>query len=242
MSRSPRKTYHHGDLRRAILEAARELLDREGPSALSFRRLAEAVDVSHAAPLAHFPDRLSLDAALAAQGFRELATQCEHLRAPVAFAAPAVPALSVSRRPEAQGPGLPASSGKRGSGLFAMRLVTAALMYLRFALEHPGLYAVMSQPELGERLRQSEPGEEGEPALRELLDEKTRAFSVFVELVRKGQAAGELRRDIAPESAGRLVAALAEGLAHQYLSDRRGMERLREAEALFESLLRGLEK
>jgi AcrR family transcriptional regulator len=62
-------TYHHGDLRAALLQAAGEILEKEGLVALSLREAARRAGVSHNAPYRHFPDRDSLLAALAAQGF-----------------------------------------------------------------------------------------------------------------------------------------------------------------------------
>ena len=66
-------TYHHGELRQAVLQAAGEILEKEGLEALSVRELARRAGVSHNAPYRHFPDRASLHAALAAEGFEMLA-------------------------------------------------------------------------------------------------------------------------------------------------------------------------
>jgi AcrR family transcriptional regulator len=65
-------TYHHGDLRAALLEAAGELLEEQGLAGLSLREAARRAGVSHNAPYRHFPDRSALLAALAAAGFRML--------------------------------------------------------------------------------------------------------------------------------------------------------------------------
>jgi AcrR family transcriptional regulator len=65
-------TYHHGDLRTAILRAAGKLLEKQGISKLSVRAAARRAGVSHNAPYRHFPDRESLLAALAAEGFSVL--------------------------------------------------------------------------------------------------------------------------------------------------------------------------
>ncbi len=65
-------TYHHGDLRPALLKAAARVLEKEGPGALSLRELARQAGVSHNAPYRHFSDREALLAALAADGFRLL--------------------------------------------------------------------------------------------------------------------------------------------------------------------------
>jgi AcrR family transcriptional regulator len=61
--------YHHGDLRRALIDAALELADREGLEALTTRALARTLDVSHAAPARHFPNRGALLAEVAAEAF-----------------------------------------------------------------------------------------------------------------------------------------------------------------------------
>lgn len=66
---SPGRPYHHGDLRRAILSAALEVIAADGPSALSLRDLARRAGVSHAAPAHHFKDRTGLLTAIAAEGF-----------------------------------------------------------------------------------------------------------------------------------------------------------------------------
>lgn len=63
------RTYHHGDLRRAVLAAAEEVIRAEGPQALSLRDLARRAGVSHAAPAHHFKDRAGLLTAFAAEGW-----------------------------------------------------------------------------------------------------------------------------------------------------------------------------
>ncbi|MFD5574396.1 TetR/AcrR family transcriptional regulator [Streptomyces cadmiisoli] len=70
----PRRPYHHGDLRRAVLGAALDAIATDGPSALSLRDLARRAGVSHAAPAHHFKDRTGLLTAIAAEGFGLLAT------------------------------------------------------------------------------------------------------------------------------------------------------------------------
>ena len=68
-----RPTYHHGDLRAAILTEAAHLVAERGPDGVSLRELARSAGVSHAAPAHHFTDRRGLFTALASQGFRLLA-------------------------------------------------------------------------------------------------------------------------------------------------------------------------
>lgn len=73
MSTSAGKPYHHGDLRRALITAARELLRETGPAKLTLRGVAARAEVSPAAPYRHFADRDALLAGVAEQGFHELA-------------------------------------------------------------------------------------------------------------------------------------------------------------------------
>lgn len=63
------RTYHHGDLRRAVLTAALDVIATDGPDALSLRDLARRAGVSHAAPAHHFKDRTGLLTAVAAEGY-----------------------------------------------------------------------------------------------------------------------------------------------------------------------------
>lgn len=66
------ETYHHGDLRNALLAAAVELIAERGLAGLSLREAARRVGVSHAAPYRHFPDRAALLLAVADEGFGRL--------------------------------------------------------------------------------------------------------------------------------------------------------------------------
>lgn len=66
-------TYHHGDLRAAVLSAAAEAVQRDGPQAVNLRALAREAGVSHTAPRHHFGDRRGVLTALATQGYAELA-------------------------------------------------------------------------------------------------------------------------------------------------------------------------
>lgn len=67
-----RSTYHHGDLRAAILSEAARLVAEQGADRVSLRELARAAGVSHAAPAHHFGDRRGLFTALATEGFQLL--------------------------------------------------------------------------------------------------------------------------------------------------------------------------
>jgi AcrR family transcriptional regulator len=67
------RPYHHGDLRRALLEAALQAIAEVGPAAVSLRDLARRTGVSHAAPAHHFGDKAGLLTAVATDGFERLA-------------------------------------------------------------------------------------------------------------------------------------------------------------------------
>ncbi|MGB3767710.1 MAG: TetR/AcrR family transcriptional regulator [Phormidesmis sp.] len=62
-------TYHHGDLRQALLEAALVLLKTKDVESLSLRAVARQAGVSHTAPYRHFADKAALLAAVAEEGF-----------------------------------------------------------------------------------------------------------------------------------------------------------------------------
>ena len=66
------RSYHHGDLRKALIDAGIAILTDQGLGGLSLRKVAERAGVSHAAPYAHFSDKQELIAAIATQGFRQL--------------------------------------------------------------------------------------------------------------------------------------------------------------------------
>lgn len=67
------RPYHHGDLQRALIDAASRILERDGPNALSLRAVAREAGVSPAAPYHHFKDKDELMAAVARQGFDAMA-------------------------------------------------------------------------------------------------------------------------------------------------------------------------
>ena len=70
-----KKTYHHGDLKNALIKAGADILSKEGVSALSLRKVAQQAGVSHAAPYAHFADKQALIAAISTEGYQKLYAQ-----------------------------------------------------------------------------------------------------------------------------------------------------------------------
>lgn len=65
-------SYHHGNLRSALLQRAEAVLAGAGVAGISLRGLARDVGVSHAAPTRHFRDRQALLDALVLDGFSDL--------------------------------------------------------------------------------------------------------------------------------------------------------------------------
>jgi AcrR family transcriptional regulator len=218
MSRS--RPYHHGDLKRAIIDAAARLVESEGQESLTFRRLAEELGVSHAAPLAHYPDRAALDDAVAARACRQLGEQLaeagagsnpiRHLRDPAAAQIRAMVAQPFYERLA------PVPPDRK---LFTRRLLTLARAWIQFAAERPGLFRM---------LRETPAAPEGE-----LAAEKARISALVEELVVLAQRAGEFRKGIPPARLARLITATIDGLAQQ-LPDKE------EAEQTLELLLRGI--
>ena len=118
-TRQPNPTYYGGDLRRDLLDAALEVISREGPSAVSLRSLARRLGVSHAAPANHFPDKAALFTAIAVEGFTLLSE-------------------AIVGSVDELGPDAAAGQRFRGAGR----------AYTSFALAHPAHFAVMWQRDL----------------------------------------------------------------------------------------------
>jgi AcrR family transcriptional regulator len=70
-ARKPLNTYHHGDLRDAMVQAALAEVELGGPEAVNISALAKKLGVSQPAPYRHFADRDALLAAVTAEAFRQ---------------------------------------------------------------------------------------------------------------------------------------------------------------------------
>lgn len=79
--RAPRRTYHHGDLARAVLDAALESIAIDGPEQLNLRDLARKLGVSAAAPYRHFADKDALLRAVGAEIAARFAAEVARARA-----------------------------------------------------------------------------------------------------------------------------------------------------------------
>ena len=71
-SAAPRSSYHHGNLREAIVAAAVDLVAESGIEAMTLREAARRAGVSSGAPFRHFPGKRELVLAVAEQGMAQL--------------------------------------------------------------------------------------------------------------------------------------------------------------------------
>lgn len=85
---APRDTYHHGNLRNALMAATLELLEEGGPEAVSVREAAKRAGVSAGAPFRHFPTRTALMTAVAEEATTRLRAEIGKAVAAVGAADP----------------------------------------------------------------------------------------------------------------------------------------------------------
>ncbi|MFF7177753.1 WHG domain-containing protein [Streptomyces sp. NPDC008121] len=109
------KSYHHGDLRNALISAAVDLATEGGPERVVLRETARRVGVSPTAAYRHFDGRGELLRAVTVHAQRALADSMER---------------AAARAPGADDPTLAAE----------LRLAALGRGYVGFALDHPGLY------------------------------------------------------------------------------------------------------
>ncbi len=114
MVKSDRETsYHHGDLRQALIEGALALIkEKQDAKTLSMREVARRAGVSNAAPYRHFADKDALLAAVAEKGFRLLTVYLQE-----------------------------GVNSKSGEPLH--QLQASGVAYVKFAIAHPSYYRVM---------------------------------------------------------------------------------------------------
>jgi AcrR family transcriptional regulator len=121
-STSRRSTYHHGDLARALVDAATELAEKGGPDAVVLREVARRTGVSPTAAYRHFQSQNDLLAAVGSQGMAGMAASMEQAQAAVR-----------SQRDPKQ--------------LALARWRATGEGYVRFALQHPGMFrTAFAQP------------------------------------------------------------------------------------------------
>lgn len=115
-------SYHHGNLRQALLEQAVELARAGGPDAVVMRDVQRAVGVSNAAAYRHYSDRLALLAAVKAYALNVLGDTM---------------LVALAQVPE---------RGPRGPWALA-RLRATGQAYVDFALAEPGLFRAAFAPD-----------------------------------------------------------------------------------------------
>ncbi len=114
------RAYHHGDLRRALIDATKAIVESTGPESFTLREAARRAGVNHRAAYRHFADKSDVLAAVAEEGFVGL-----HERLVRALAA--VPERASEKR-----------------------LLALARGFVEFASENRGTYRVMGGPRLNQ--------------------------------------------------------------------------------------------
>ena len=71
------QSYHHGNLREALIGAALDLISLKGVKALTLREIAKRANVSHSAPYRHFKDKEAILFAVAKEGFDMLVRETQ---------------------------------------------------------------------------------------------------------------------------------------------------------------------
>lgn len=69
---TPKKKYHHGNLRGQLIETALDIISEHGLEKVSMRGLGQRIGVSRTAPYRHFADKSALLSAIAEDGYRKL--------------------------------------------------------------------------------------------------------------------------------------------------------------------------
>jgi AcrR family transcriptional regulator len=153
------RPYHHGDLRRALIETAMGMLHEDKGWQFTLREVARRAGVSHAAPYKHFSDKAALLAEMALLGF-------DRLRQATMTAK--------SRRPKS----------------LRDEFFAVGRAYVQFGVSNPALYRLMFSADAGK-------------AADVHLNERARAaFGVLIELLKRGQTEGILRkRDVRGQAA-----------------------------------------
>lgn len=120
-------TYHHGHLRRALIDAALVRIPVQGIVGLSLRALARDVGVTHAAPYRHFADKSALIAAIADEGAAALGH-------------------AMQQAMQQSAPGADPGGADPGGADPQRQLRAMGQAYVRFAVSNPAYFKVMFGP------------------------------------------------------------------------------------------------
>lgn len=201
-----KNSYHHGDLKRALIEAGIELLAKEGAAAFSLRKVAVRAGVSHTAPYAHFADKQALIAAIITEGYIRLH---ERMLAAVEIG-------NVLNNPPEQ---------TDFAGQPRARLLAAALAYVRFAMDERELFGIIFSGLL-----------EDEKKYPEYIEMTQKCYGLLLEAVRRCHAAAVLPVESEEISATRLwsclhgfASLLVRGQISHVVTDKRKLAELVEA-------------
>lgn len=91
-----KQTYHHKDLRNALVDEAISVLASDGSGNVTLRELARRLGVTHTAPYAHFADKRALLEAVADAGFARLADTIRAAREGTQGPAEALEAMGIA--------------------------------------------------------------------------------------------------------------------------------------------------
>lgn len=135
---APKKPYHHGNLKNALIEKSIDIIKEEGIAALSLRKAARKAGVSHAAPAHHFGDLTGLLASIAQKGFELLLEEIDQKLQENIHQSPLI------------------------------RLKSIGLSYISFALNHSYYFKVMFCSKLAEQSLTQDLKDEGRKICRRL--------------------------------------------------------------------------
>jgi AcrR family transcriptional regulator len=131
LRKKPKGSFHHGDLRAALVLAAFRAIERRGHESLTLRAVAQDVGVTQPAMYRHFESRDALLAAEGAHGYERFAAACvDAARAAFADADPWAPGRA------------------------------ALVAYVRFAADHPRWFRLWSSRAWNEDLATRVPGDD----------------------------------------------------------------------------------
>lgn len=119
MQETTNRPYHHGDLRRAVIETAMAMLHEDKGWQFTLREVARRAGVSHAAPYKHFPDKAALLSEMALLGFDMLHKA------------------------------MTAAKPKGATNSWREEFFAVGQAYVNFGTSNPGLYRLMFSAEAG---------------------------------------------------------------------------------------------